>query len=259
MAKRIRLLEISELNIATRLIHMDTYQLNEYTEALNMFVEGFPAQEAASKQALEAKDYLSLSKCLVAIRDMLISIHADQLADECLKQINGLTAVKHEKTEAYMTYLLSVLTMLSIDIQMAIYEGDNEEEDMPIAESWDEPEVEKRSILAVDDDPFLLETLKRTFQDTAYKLTGVNSGVAALRFLQKHSADLFILDIDMPEMNGYELAQKIRAYGKKSPIIFLTGNATQEYVVNAIKAGAADFITKPVIQKQVLERVAKFI
>ena len=263
MSIRERLLDISELNIEHRAIQMRDYQFDGYIQVLNSFVEKFPEKEAELKNALESKDYLAFSKCLAAIRDMLISICADELAEECLKQINGLVSLKHEKIEAYMTYLLSVLTILSIDIQMALFKGgdeeENEEEETLAIEIMDGPNPNKRSILAVDDNSFLLDALKKSLQDTEYKLTGVNSGKAALKFIQNHSPDLFLLDIEMPEMDGYELAQRIRDYGTEAPIIFITGNATKEYVLKAIKADAADFIVKPVTKKQVIARISRFI
>ena len=259
MSIRERLFDIAELNISLRLIHMKDNQLEEYIQALNSFVEHFPEREAELKSSLDAKDYLAFSRCLVAIRDMLVAICADELADECLKQINGLVAVKHEKAEAYMTYLLSLLSMLSIDIQMAIYKDENEEQDDASAEAAVSSDTEKKSILAVDDNAFFLDTLKKALLDADYRFVGVNSGATALAFLQNHDPDLFILDIEMPEMDGYELSQKIRECGKTAPILFMTGNSTREYVLKALQAGAADFIVKPVSQNQVLERVGKFI
>jgi len=262
MTIRERLLGISELNIEQRLMHMRGGQLDEYLHELNVFVENFPTLETELKSSLDERDYFSFSGCLTDVRDILMKIRADELAEECLKLINGLVAVKHEKVEARLTFLLSVLTMLSIDIQMAVYQDEEdieqEQEELYLqykmsdrSESW------KESILAVDDNAFFLDTLKTALLDSEYKLTCVNSGISALRFLQKHTPDLFILDIEMPEMDGYELAEKIRAYGKKAPIIFLTGNATREYVLKAIKAGAADFIVKPITKKHVIERIEK--
>jgi len=256
MTIRERLLGISELNIEQKLLHMRGGQLDEYLQGLDLFVENFPTLEAELRGALEERDYFSFSGCLTDIREMLIQIRADELADECLKLINGLVAIKQEKLEARMTFLLSVLTMLSIDIQMAVYQ--DEEDPMQCEyEAADEREAWKKSILAVDDNAFFLDTLKDALQGGDYKLTCVNSGISALRFLQNNSPDLFILDIEMPEMDGYELAQKIRAYGKKAPIFFLTGNATHEYVIKAIEAGAADFIVKPITRKHVVARIRK--
>lgn len=259
MTVRERLLGISELNIEQKFIQMRNNEFEEYIQELNSFIEDLPKRETELKNALEARDYLAFSRGLVAIRDTLVTIRADELAEECLKQINGMVAVKHEKAEAYLTYLLSVLTILSIDIQMAVYKDEDEEDRVLPPETVMEPEAEKKSVLAVDDNAFLLDSLKKSLQDSDYKLTCVNSGAAALKFLKAHDPDLFILDIEMPGMDGYELAREIRACGKKAPIIFLTGNATKEYVLRAFKSGAADFIVKPVIQKQVLDRIGKFI
>jgi CheY-like chemotaxis protein len=117
----------------------------------------------------------------------------------------------------------------------------------------------EKNILAVDDTEFFLRTLKTLLQDTPYKLTCITSGKVALNFLQKNHPDLFILDIDMPEMNGYELAMRIRECGQQAPIIFLTGNTTQKSVEKAHMVGASDFIAKPVNKDQVLQRINKFI
>ena len=261
MTIRERLLGIPELNIEQSLLHMRGGQLDEYLQRLESFIDKYPPLESELKTTLDEKDYFSFSGCLSDIRDMLLQIRADDLAEECLKLINGLAATKHEKVEARMTFLLSLITMLSIDIQMAVYKDEDEDEDEEQLqpEGGDEQETWRKSILAVDDSVFSLEALKKTLMGSDYKLTCVNSGISALRFLQNHNPDLFILDIEMPEMDGYELARNIRAYGKKAPIFFLTGNATREYVIKAIKAGAADFIVKPITQKQVVEKIDKLM
>jgi CheY-like chemotaxis protein len=258
MTVKEQLLEISELNIAERLTQMDDYEINEYIRALNSFVSEFPVQEVNVKNALGEKDYLSLSKNLVVIKDMLVQIHADTLADDCLKQINGLY-IKHEKTEAFLTYFLSALTMFSIDIQMAILKEGNIRINKQLSKITDTSKTRNRSILAVDDSAFILGILKNILQDTGYKLTCVTSGNDALKFLQNHYPDMFILDIEMPKIDGYELAKKIKEKGHKAPIIFLTANATKEYVIQAVDVGAVDFIVKPVDKEHVLARIAKYI
>ncbi|MDR1813156.1 MAG: response regulator [Candidatus Fibromonas sp.] len=116
----------------------------------------------------------------------------------------------------------------------------------------------EKKILAVDDADIVLHILNVFLRNSQYKLTSATSGRTALNFIQKHSPDLFILDIDMPDMNGYELAQRIRASGQTAPIIFLTGNSTEESIIKALQVGAADFIAKPVCKAKLLERIAKF-
>jgi CheY-like chemotaxis protein/HPt (histidine-containing phosphotransfer) domain-containing protein len=255
-----RLLEISELKL-TGIQQMDENKLNIYAKSLNSFVEGFPEQEERIKAALEAKDYVSLSKCLADARDLLAAIHASDMADECTKHINDMKNVKHEKLEAFMAYFLTSLSMLSIDIQMAELK-EQEEANLPYVDIPAEaaPEsTEKKCILAVDDTPFFLTTLKNIMQDTDYKLICVTLAKDALKFLEKHHPDLLLLDIEMPEMDGYELAAKIRGKGEKAPIVFLTGNAKRENVVKAVEAGAADFIVKPVNKEGVLAKIERYI
>jgi len=116
----------------------------------------------------------------------------------------------------------------------------------------------EKKILAVDDADIILHILNVFLRDSEYKLTSAASGEIALNFLQKHHPDLFILDIDMPEMNGFELAQRIRASGQTAPIIFLTSNSTEESIIKALQVGAADFIAKPICKAKLLERIAKF-
>jgi CheY-like chemotaxis protein len=87
----------------------------------------------------------------------------------------------------------------------------------------------------------------------------VTSGRDALRFLQRHKPALFLLDIDLPEMDGYALAAKIRESGQKAPIIFLTGNSQRGCVVKAIETGAADFIVKPIIKDDIVAKIYKYI
>ncbi|MGL6194490.1 MAG: response regulator [Thermoguttaceae bacterium] len=102
----------------------------------------------------------------------------------------------------------------------------------------------KRIILAVDDIPQSLASLKAIIGDRC-KFYGVVSGEAALKFLEMNIPDVFILDIDMPKMNGFQLVEAIRAKRKIAPIIFLTANATADYVTKAFELGITDFLVKP--------------
>jgi CheY-like chemotaxis protein len=258
MINRERLLAISELSLAG-IQKMDESKFEVYVRSLNTFIEGLPAQEEKMKDAFEAKDYLSLAKAFADVRDLLETIHAGYMADECTKQIKELKNVKHEKLEVFMTYFLTNLSMLSIDIQVAVLK---EGEASPSKKKPGDNKggsAEQKSILAVDDTAFFLTVLKTTLQDTEYKLTCVRSGEDALKFLEKRSTDLLLLDIEMPEMNGYELAAKLRESGQKAPIIFLTGNAKKENVTKALAAGAADFIVKPINKEIFLAKISRYM
>jgi CheY-like chemotaxis protein len=260
MINRERLLVISELSLAG-IQKMDESAFEAYARSLNSFVEALPAHDEKMKAALEAKDYSSLAKSFADVRELLEAIHAGYMADECTKQIKELKNVKHEKLEVFMTYFLTSLSMLSIDIQMAEHkEQTGAAAILPEAavESADRPKEEK-SILAVDDTAFFLTVLKTTLQDTKYKLTCVRSGEHALKFLENRQVDLLLLDIEMPDMDGYELAAKLRESGQKAPIIFLTGNAIKGNVTKALAAGAVDFIVKPINKEVMIAKLKRYI
>jgi CheY-like chemotaxis protein len=116
-----------------------------------------------------------------------------------------------------------------------------------------------KNILAVDDADLILHVLGTFLQNTSYSLTCTTSANSALNFLKTNRPDLFILDIEMPEMSGYDLAMRIRAGGQQAPIIFLTGNTTQESVEKALMVGAVDYIAKPISKDKLLERIHKLL
>jgi CheY-like chemotaxis protein len=116
-----------------------------------------------------------------------------------------------------------------------------------------------KKIMAVDDMPEILSFVNYTLK-AHYKVFAAASGKAALKILETHKPDLFILDIDMPEMDGYELARIIRKTPghEKTPIIFLTGNSTREHILKAIATGCNDFIVKPTTYECLRTKVSKF-
>ena len=112
-------------------------------------------------------------------------------------------------------------------------------------------------ILAVDDDPQCLDVFKMAMKDIPCKIIAVTSGAAALDVLNALVPNLFVFDIDMPEMNGLELAAKVRERGSKAPIVFITGNVDKNIVMKALKAGGTDFIYKPINPANVVGRIVK--
>ena len=118
-------------------------------------------------------------------------------------------------------------------------------------------------ILIVDDDKTNLSAAKNALSD-AYKITAVTSGEQALKFLNNNICDLILLDINMPEMDGYEATRRIRALPDKKkaaiPIVAMTANAFEEDQKNALNVGMNGHIAKPLdIQKlfQVLSELLK--
>jgi len=258
MISKERLLEIHDLNLSNKIEQMSGENLENYFRQLNYFIENFPEYEENIKNTISNKDYDNLTKNLKAIYEILLKIYADKLAQDCLNMINdGFNSTTHEKTETIIICFLANLSMLSIDIQMA--ENDlNAQAAESASAVKTEPSTENK-ILAVDDTAFFLTMLKTALQDTRYKLICVTNGKDALKFLEKNSPNLFLLDIEMPDMDGYELAAKIRETGQKAPIVFLTGTSRRENVTRAMQAGAVDFVIKPLNKELLLTKIAKYI
>jgi len=113
-------------------------------------------------------------------------------------------------------------------------------------------------VLAVDDMPESLSFISNVLKNH-FKIFRVTNGKTALKVLNTQKIDLIILDIDMPEMSGIELAAEIRripAY-TKVPIIFLSGNSTRECVAKAKQVGAVDYLIKPTNYETLLTAAIK--
>lgn len=117
-----------------------------------------------------------------------------------------------------------------------------------------------KHILIVDDDKTNLAAAKSALSDT-YKITAVISGVHALKFLEMNSCDIILLDINMPEMDGFEVMKKIRINPKHKnvPIVFLTADNDPETESRCLTEGAIDFIAKPFVLNVMRSRISRIL
>lgn len=119
--------------------------------------------------------------------------------------------------------------------------------------------IHQAHILVVDDDPALLEQAE-TILDEKYQVSLARSGRQALSYLRRgQKADLILLDILMPEMDGYETMKEIRAIPdmQKIPIVFLTSLTDPDAEVQCLTSGATDFITKPFDARILMARIER--
>ena len=118
----------------------------------------------------------------------------------------------------------------------------------------------KPTILCVDDTPTNLMLLNKLLAEH-YQVRLVNSGHKALEFFRQQTADLVLLDVMMPEMDGYEVCRRLREQPstRNLPILFITAKNTAEDEQDALSAGANDFITKPINPKVLLARIANHL
>jgi DNA-binding response OmpR family regulator len=124
----------------------------------------------------------------------------------------------------------------------------------------------KSHVLVIDDEPAIRQTLTRLIQSAGCQVTAVGDGQAALAVLEKPAFDLVYLDIHLPGMNGLEVLRALRKHAPHLPVILLTGNATLQSALEALRLGATDYLLKPIdpevliartrviLQEQALER-----
>ena len=127
------------------------------------------------------------------------------------------------------------------------------------------PVIEKRKrmkkiILVVDDDKTNLMLAQKILLPD-YRIAATNSGKAALKYLENNRPDLILLDINMPEMDGFEVMTQILQNEETAsiPIIFLTADNQAETEIRCFQMGAMDFVGKPFIPDVLLSRVSKTI
>jgi len=117
-----------------------------------------------------------------------------------------------------------------------------------------------KKILVVDDSPSNLAAIENALKDE-YEIVAVTSGLTALRFLDTNKADLVLLDIEMPVMNGLQTLNKIRerAHLKDLKVVLLTARKDEQTVVQGFKLGISDYITKPIDKDVVKKRIRKLL
>ncbi len=112
-------------------------------------------------------------------------------------------------------------------------------------------------ILIVDDDRSTRLVIKKAMEQNMYGVVEAENGLEALDAFEKHRPDLVLLDVVMPEMDGFDACRRIRACpaGATVPIIIITGSVDFEAIGEAYAAGATDFFAKPINKRVLSERV----
>jgi DNA-binding NtrC family response regulator len=111
------------------------------------------------------------------------------------------------------------------------------------------------TILAVDDEIEMRRALKSLMEREGFSISSASNGREALKKYEEHRFDLIISDIMMPEMDGIELLKKLRKVNEEVLVILITGYATIESAVQAIKIGAEDYFTKPFKNEEIIKVV----
>ncbi len=112
------------------------------------------------------------------------------------------------------------------------------------------------TVFLVDDDPAVRTALSRVLREAGWQVEAFDSAEAFLARPDREAAGCLVLDVTMPGLGGLALQSRLREQGQALPIVFLTGQGDIPMSVQAIKAGATDFLTKPVTS-QALESAVR--
>jgi DNA-binding NtrC family response regulator len=108
-------------------------------------------------------------------------------------------------------------------------------------------------ILIVDDDPHFLRVLSRILSGEKFQVTSANEACEAIELLHASSFDLVICDLRMPECDGLNLLQEVRRGGSEVPVIILTAYGEVDTYLEAMNAGAAEYLNKPINSDELLK------
>jgi CheY-like chemotaxis protein len=216
------------------------------------FTENLSANIKKMRTALAKTDYSRLAGEMADICDSLVSINEDAFAAKYRDTIKKLPYKAPDEIETFTEQFILDISSLSIDLLMS---ASNKRHGGPPAQRVSGG----IGILAVDNAVMFLNTLKRLLANTGYQLHCVTSGEEALTFLQTNQPNVILLDIEMPDMDGYDLARKIKRNGQKAPIIFITANSEKEYIDKAVEVGAAGILMKPLRVNQLIAKLKEFM
>ncbi|MGD0308556.1 MAG: response regulator [Acidobacteriota bacterium] len=112
-------------------------------------------------------------------------------------------------------------------------------------------------ILAVDDESVVLDSFRKILVVAGYAIDTLESGREALGLVQKHKYDFVFTDLKMPEMDGLDVVKGVKYFSPETDVIVITGYATIESAVNAMKYGAMDYVQKPFTEDELVEFTKK--
>ncbi len=119
-------------------------------------------------------------------------------------------------------------------------------------------ELLNKKVLVIDDDPAMTDILRLLLQTEVGLVITANSGVEGLELAHQESPDIIILDLMMPQMDGWEVCKLLREFSKV-PIIILSALDNPAVVASALDSGADDYLIKPVTSNTLLLHIANLL
>ncbi|MBU2669331.1 response regulator transcription factor [Actinoplanes bogorensis] len=110
-------------------------------------------------------------------------------------------------------------------------------------------------VLVVDDEPNISALLSATLRLVEFEVRVAETGHRALAAAAEFEPDLIVLDVMLPDLDGFEIAKRLRARGSRVPVLFLTARDALEDRISGLSAGADDYVTKPFSLEEVVLRI----
>ena len=110
-------------------------------------------------------------------------------------------------------------------------------------------------LLVVDDEPSIRELLSASLKFAGFEVYTAEDGAEALRLAEQHKPDLVVLDVMLPDMDGFTVTRKLRDSGRQLPIVFVTARDSVDDKIKGLTVGGDDYVTKPFSLEEVVARV----
>ena len=124
-----------------------------------------------------------------------------------------------------------------------------------MAEPAAAPAADHGRLLVVDDEPFLRDAVSASLTFLGFQVTTAGTGTDALRLARERPFDLVVLDVMLPDTDGFDVVRRLRRDGSRLPVIFLTAKDTQDDKVTGLTIGGDDYMTKPFGLEELAARV----
>ena len=213
------------------------------------------------------------------IIEYIVEPHPERYSDKNLdpnvmivsrEELMANTYIRENVFDDYGKKIVSKWTLLKSDTVTLIkkhgikneYEIYVPQEDVSKLEKSEEHKKQaKPHILIIDDQLYVTESLKMALEDNDLTVSAVNDTTNAVSLIRQLLPDLILLDINMPNMNGFQILETVSKFSnlKKIPIIMLTARNMKEDILKAIQLGAVDYIVKPFNYKLILNKISKYL
>jgi two-component system OmpR family response regulator len=110
-------------------------------------------------------------------------------------------------------------------------------------------------LLVVDDEPNIVELLSASLRYAGFEVETATTGNEALRVAEKWTPDLVVLDVMLPDLDGFSVVRNLRARGREIPVLFLTARDANDDKVTGLTVGGDDYVTKPFSLEEVVARI----